>query len=106
MLLKGFISYPLVRRQRYVNQEAVSDFDRLMLLLASYNAGPERLKKLRAKAADPNIWHENVEWVVWKSVGLETVQYVRNVHRYYIAFKELAEANAVRRALISEVTGK
>ncbi len=102
----AFAKYFRFMRQRYVNQEAVSDFDRLMLLLASYNAGPERLKKLRAKAADPNIWHENVEWVVWKSVGLETVQYVRNVHRYYIAFKELAEANAVRRALISEVTGK
>jgi membrane-bound lytic murein transglycosylase MltF len=102
----AFSKYFRFMRQRYVNQEAVSDFDRLMLLLASYNAGPERLKKLRAKATDPNIWHENVEWVVWKSVGLETVQYVRNVHRYYIAFKELAEANAVRRALISEVTGK
>jgi membrane-bound lytic murein transglycosylase MltF len=102
----AFAKYFRFMRQRYVNQEAVSDFDRLMLLLASYNAGPERLKKLRAKATDPNIWHENVEWVVWKSVGLETVQYVRNVHRYYIAFKELAEANAVRRALISEVTGK
>jgi membrane-bound lytic murein transglycosylase MltF len=102
----AFAKYFRFMRQRYVNQEAVSDFDRLMLLLASYNAGPERLKKLRAKAADPNTWHENVEWVVWKSVGLETVQYVRNVHRYYIAFKDMAEANAVRRALISEVTGK
>ena len=102
----AFAKYFRFMRQRYVNQESVSDFDRLMLLLASYNAGPERLKKLRAKAAEPNTWHENVEWVVWRSVGLETVQYVRNVHRYYIAFKEMAEANAMRRALISEVTGK
>ena len=69
-------------------------------------ASVQRLKKLRAKATEPNIWHENVEWVVWRSVGLETVQYVRNVHRYYIAFKDMAEANAVRRALISEATGK
>ncbi len=93
-------------RQRYVNQEGISDFDRLMLLLASYNAGPERLKKLRAKAGNSNVWHENVEWVVWKSVGLETVQYVRNVHRYYIAFKDMAEADAVRRKLMTEATGK
>ncbi len=102
----AFAKYFRFMRKRYVNQEGISDFDRIMLLLASYNAGPERLKKLRAKAAEPNIWHENVEWVVWKSVGLETVQYVRNVHRYYIAFKDMAEANAVRRGLISEATGK
>ena len=102
----AFAKYFRFMRQRYVNQEGVSEFDRLMLLLASYNAGPERLKKLRANSANPNVWHESVEWAVWKSVGLETVQYVRNVHRYYIAFKDMSEALALRGRLMKEAQWK
>lgn len=95
----AFAKYFKFLRDRYVNQDGMEEFDRRMLLLASYNAGPERLKKLRAKSTDPNVWYENVEWAVWKSVGLETVQYVRNVHRYYIAFIQAYTSALERRNL-------
>lgn len=102
----AFARYFRFMRERYVNQPEVTDFDRLMLLLASYNAGPERIKGLRAKSANPNVWYENVEWSVWKSVGLETVQYVRNVHRYYIVFKDMQEGLAARRKLVEDARSK
>jgi membrane-bound lytic murein transglycosylase MltF len=96
----AFARYFRFLRERYVNQPNISDFDRLMLLLASYNAGPERIKGLRAKSADPNVWFESVEWAAWKSVGLETVQYVRNVHRYYIVFKNISAGLSARRQVV------
>lgn len=102
----AFAKYFRYMRATYVNQHDISEFDRLMLLLASYNAGPVRLKSLRAKSADPNVWYESVEWAVWKSVGLETVQYVRNVHRYYIAFKEAYDATSQRKKLLEQASGK
>ena len=102
----AFARYFRFMRDRYINQPDVPDLDRLMLMLASYNAGPERIKKLRAKSANPNVWYENVEWAVWKSVGLETVQYVRNVHRYYIVFKDMSDALAARRQLVEDSRSK
>lgn len=69
----------------------------MQLLLASYSAGPVRIKKLITKARNPDIWSESVEWAVWKSVGFETVQCVRNVQRYYIAFKNMADCLELRR---------
>ncbi|MEQ1718712.1 MAG: lytic transglycosylase F [Hyphomicrobium sp.] len=102
----AFAKYFRFMRDKYVNQNGISDFDRLMLLLASYNAGPERIKGLRAKSNEPNVWYESVEWAVWKSVGPETVQYVRNVHRYYIAFSETYAARMERQELLKQASGK
>jgi membrane-bound lytic murein transglycosylase MltF len=36
---------------------------------------------------DPNRWFGNVELVVAKEVGQQTVQYVSNVYKYYVAYK-------------------
>ena len=57
---------------------------------AAYNAGPGGLKKFRAKAKemglDPNVWFGNVENGAAAIVGRETVQYISNIYRYYIAY--------------------
>jgi len=62
-----------------------------MFAFAAYNAGPARIRKLRAKAAeqgyDPNVWFDNVEVMAAKDIGRETVQYVSNILKYYIAYK-------------------
>ncbi len=54
-------------------------------------SGPTRIARLRRKAAgdglDPNQWFGNVELVVAKDVGQETVQYVSNIYKYYVAYK-------------------
>ena len=36
---------------------------------------------------DPNIWFRNVEVVAAKRIGRETVQYVSNIFKYYLAYR-------------------
>ena len=38
--------------------------------------------------------------------GLETVQYVRNVHRYYIVFKDMTDGIAARRLHVESAKAK
>ena len=68
--------------------------------VASYNAGPTRIARLRKKAEamgyNPNKWFGEVEVVVARAVGQETVQYVANIFKYYIAFKMFIERFAER----------
>jgi membrane-bound lytic murein transglycosylase MltF len=101
--IHGFARYFRFMRNRYVNQPGMTEYDRLMILLASYNAGPNRIRGLRKKAADPNVWDESVEWEVWKTVGYETVQYVRNVHRYYVVFRDFSRGLDMRRDALSAI---
>lgn len=47
------------------------------------------------RTADHNQWFGNVELVVAKEVGQETVQYVNNIYKYYVAYKlTLAESTS------------
>lgn len=73
---------------------ADADMDELnkhLFAFASYNAGPNRVAKLRKKAAaqgyDPNVWFDNVEIVAGREVGREPVQYVSNILKYYVAYR-------------------
>ena len=76
---------------RYYKDEPMDDVNKLLFAFASYNAGPARVKRLRTKAAamglDPTVWFRNVEIVAAKSIGRETVQYVSNIYKYYIAYQ-------------------
>ena len=81
---------------RYFPPEGDLDvLNRALFTFASYNAGPNRVAKLRAEAEemglDPNIWFDNVEVVAAKRIGRETVQYVSNIMKYYIAYKMLPD---------------
>lgn len=80
----------------YVPQsDELDPFNRWMLTLASYNAGPSKIRQLRKKAEEegysPNEWFHNVEIVVAQNVGRETVQYVSNILKYYVGYKLLEE---------------
>ena len=73
---------------------AKTDIDRLnqwLLTIAAYNAGPAKIRKLRREAEsmnfDPNVWFRNVEFVAAKRIGRETVQYVSNIYKYYLAYR-------------------
>lgn len=76
--------------------------NRTLFAFASYNAGPGRIRKLRAEATDkgydPNIWFDNVERVVAARVGQEPVLYVRNIYKYYVAYKLAQDAESVQTA--------
>ena len=71
-----------------------------LLSFAAYNAGPAKISKLREEAEqsglDPNTWFGNVEHIVAKRVGRETVQYVSNIYKYYIAYSLLLERSTER----------
>jgi membrane-bound lytic murein transglycosylase MltF len=73
----------------------MDDINKGLFAFASYNAGPTRIAQLREKAAeeglDPKIWFYNVELVVAREVGRETVQYVSNIYKYYLAYRLIAE---------------
>jgi membrane-bound lytic murein transglycosylase MltF len=77
--------------------------NKLLMTFASYNAGPGRIRSLRAETAkrglDPNLWFNNVERVVAEKIGRETVTYVGNIYKYYIAYTlTLEELNAKKAA--------
>ena len=59
-------------------------------VLEMANAGPARIRSLRTEAQslglDPNVWFDNVERVAAYRIGRETVQYVANIYKYYIAY--------------------
>jgi membrane-bound lytic murein transglycosylase MltF len=84
-------------RARYVNDPALGETDRVLMTFAAYNAGPGNLRRFRAEAAkmglDPNVWFDNVEQAAARIVGHETVQYVGNIYKYYVAYT-LAEHRA------------
>lgn len=87
---------------RYFDDAGLDELNRQLFAIAAYNAGPSRIKGLRKAAArqglDPDVWFQNVEVVAARAIGRETVSYVRNVFRYYIAYKLVGE----RRRLLQE----
>ena len=76
---------------QYLRRAGHRPLNRHLFAFAAYNAGPNRIARLRKEAAakglDPNKWFNNVEVVVAEDVGRETVQYVSNIYKYYIAYK-------------------
>lgn len=81
---------------RYFSDAKLTSTDRSLFAFASYNAGPAKIAKLRKMAADegldPNVWFGNVELVAAREIGPETVTYVSNIYKYYIAYKMANEA--------------
>ena len=69
---------------------------RPLFAFASYNAGPGKISKMRKEAEkrglDPNKWFNHVERVVAERIGTETTTYVRNIYKYYVAYKLTVEA--------------
>jgi membrane-bound lytic murein transglycosylase MltF len=84
----------------YFKDPQIDRLNKTLFLFASYNAGPNRIAGLRKKAPglglDPNVWFGNVELVAAKEIGQETITYVSNIYKYYIAYTLAAEQNALR----------
>jgi len=95
---------------RYYADEPMTDGNKLLFAFASYNAGPARVARLRKEAAelglDPNRWFGNVEVVAAKRIGSETVRYVGNIYKYYVAYRLLAEQQAARESARDGVAPK
>jgi membrane-bound lytic murein transglycosylase MltF len=54
-------------------------------------------RQAAAKGLDPNRWFNNVERVAAEKIGRETVQYVSNIYKYYIAYRLITEELAEKR---------
>jgi membrane-bound lytic murein transglycosylase MltF len=86
---------------RYFPDARFSPVDRPLFAFASYNAGPGNISRMRKAAAqrglDPDRWFNNVELVVAEKIGIETTTYVRNIYKYYVAYKLILAAEEARR---------
>ncbi len=88
------IKYFYTMMQERYGDEPMDSLNRILFTFASYNCGPNRVRKLRTEAAatglDPNVWINNVEVIAAARVGAETVNYVSNIYKYYVAYKLIA----------------
>lgn len=94
--VKGGAKYMDQLMTRYFKDAHFSATDRSLFAFAAYNAGPGRIAQMRTEAAkrglDPDKWFNHVEIVVAEKVGIETTTYVRNIYKYYVAYKLALEA--------------
>jgi len=78
-------------RDTYFNDPDMSREEQTLFSFAAYNAGPGKVIRLRKEAEEmglnPDIWFDNVEVVAAKRIGRETVQYVSNIYKYWVAYK-------------------
>ena len=92
------VKYLRFMTDRYFNEPGMDQTNRTLFAFASYNAGPAKVARLRKQAAreglDPNVWFGNVEHVAAKVIGRETVQYVGNIYKYYVAYRIAEEREA------------
>lgn len=76
---------------RYFADAEMDGLQQWLFALAAYNAGPARVRRLRnqaeAEGYDPDWWIDNVEVIAAKEIGRETVRYVSNVFKYYVAYQ-------------------
>jgi len=73
------------------NGEAPDKSNRALFAIAAYNMGPENLAKARSEANkrgfNPNEWFLNVEMIATQLFGTVTMNYVRNVYKYYVVYQ-------------------
>jgi membrane-bound lytic murein transglycosylase MltF len=94
------VKYFRFMMDNFYKDEPMDDLNKGLMTLASYNAGPGRIRQLRAETAkrglDPNVWFDNVERVTSERIGRETVTYVGNIYKYYVAYRLVTEQNRTR----------
>ncbi len=82
----------------YFNEPEIQEVERLMLALAAYNSGPNRITRYRDEARiqglNPNIWFGNVENIAVNHGATETVNYVKNIAELYISYQEVYRMNS------------
>jgi len=95
---------------QYYGKEPMTKMDKALFAFASYNAGAGRISELRTQAAkrglDPNVWFHNVEYLAAEKIGAETVTYVSNIYKYYIACQLIMKATAERAQAAEQMKAK
>jgi membrane-bound lytic murein transglycosylase MltF len=78
-------------RTRYFSSPGIAPADRVFFSWAAYNAGPAKINKMRRETIkrgfNPNKWFFNVEKITDELIGRETVDYVSDINKYYVAYQ-------------------
>ena len=86
--------------ETYFQDAQFDEANRSLFAFAAYNAGPGNMARMRKEASlrglDPNRWFNHVEVVTADLIGIETTTYVRNIYKYYVSYRLMAEAAAAR----------
>lgn len=94
----------------YYGDEPMTSLDKALFSFASYNAGPARIARLRVETEkrgfNPNIWFGNVEYLAAEKIGAETVTYVSNIYKYYIAYRLIMDELARKQKAVAESRGE
>jgi membrane-bound lytic murein transglycosylase MltF len=94
------VKYMRFMMDQFYASEPMDRLNKGLFTFASYNAGPGRVQQLRKSAAkrglDPHIWFDNVELIAAQKIGRETVTYVANIYKYYLAYQMIAEQREER----------
>jgi membrane-bound lytic murein transglycosylase MltF len=104
------VKYMRYMIDQYYAKEPMTKLNKALFAFASYNAGPARVQRLRAEAArrglDPNVWFGNVELIAAEKIGRETVTYVSNIYKYYIAYRLILESQEARKMAKEKIKGE
>ena len=96
------VKYMRFVRDQFFEDQPMDDLNKGLFTFASYNAGPGRVRQLRREAEkrglNPNIWFGNVERIASERIGRETVTYVSNIYKYYVAYRLISEERDRREA--------
>jgi membrane-bound lytic murein transglycosylase MltF len=107
--IHGGVKYMRFMVDRYYADEPMDNLNKALMTFASYNAGPGRVRQLRAEAKkrglDENVWFGNVERIASEKIGRETVTYVSNIFKYYVAYRLLYDQREQRNAAKAAVKG-
>ncbi len=102
------VKYMRFMRDEIYKDEPMDELNKNLFTFASYNAGPGRLRQLRREAErrglNANVWFGNVEQIASERIGRETVTYVSNIYKYYVAYRLVVD-QAARRKDAKEALG-
>lgn len=101
------VKYLAFLRDRYFSDPKIQPRNQVRFALASYNAGPAKINRVRSQTQkmglDSTRWFRNVELAALKMIGQETVRYVSNINKYYViyqyAFKSFEARQKEKKAL-------
>jgi len=95
--------YMRLLADNYLDDDRIAPVNRTLMAFAAYNAGPGNLRKFRRLAErsgyDPNVWFQNVEYAAARIVGQETVRYVSNIYKYYLAYSAIEKHHKAKKKL-------
>ncbi len=101
------VKYVRFMMTKYYGDDPMDPLNKGLFTFAAYNAGPGRIAQMRKLARErglnPNVWFNNVELLVAEKIGRETVTYVSNIYKYYLAYQMVMEQAEERRKAMESV---